>query len=379
MPRSFVTAVLAAFLLTPVAVGAQDEDTARALFGGDRYAAGQDFEINEPTRGDLFAAGEEVALEADVDGAAHLAGRRVQVQADIGGAVYAAGYEIELEGDFAGPMSLFAAEITIDGTVGGNLRAFASDLSIDGVLGGSAILGADELNLDATVAGDLMLSANRIEFGDEARVTGQVILYAEEGAAPEIPERVAPADRIEVRDPGEWDTDARLDPAEFRRAAQRAAIRGFILSVLFVAALATIAVVVAPQHVADWRARALAEPGRNLLWGFLTTSVLMGGGLVLAMTVIGLPLLPGAFFVAGFAGFAGYVLGSYVLGVALWQRFGNEIPTEILPRVGLAVLGAFVAGVGGLVPFLGWLFIMALALFGLGALVNHHRSDTQPD
>jgi hypothetical protein len=37
-------------------------------------------------------------------------------------------------------------------------------------------------------------------------------------------------------------------------------------------------------------------------------------------------------------------MGAYMLGVGLWQRLGNEIPTDILPKAGLALLGAFVMG-----------------------------------
>src|SRR6056297_3150736 len=122
--------------------------------------------------------------------------------------------------------------------------------------------------------------------------------------------------------------------------ARTAAITGFFVSVLTVAALAAAALAIAPGHVAQWREKALSAPGQSFVAGFLLVSTIAGAGFVLALTVIGIPLLFAALFLAGLVGYAGYVMGAYVFGVGLWVRFGNEIPTDILPKAALELLGA---------------------------------------
>ena len=73
---------------------------------------------------------------------------------------------------------------------------------------------------------------------------------------------------------------------------------------------------------------------------------------------------------AGALIFAGYVAGSYVLGVGLWQAAGRPLPDDIGHKAGLAMLGALVAGLVALVPMLGWLAWFALVFLGLGALAS---------
>lgn len=375
MTRAALAGILTALSLVALPVGAQDrdDDTARLAFGGDRYAAGDDMRFDEATEGDLFAAGETLELNAPTGGAVHMAGRIIEVDAAPGGALYAAGYEVSVSADVAGAATLFGAEVAVEGEVGGNLRLFAQDAEITGALGGSALIAARDLLLDAPVAGDLMVTADEIEWGDAARVDGRVILYVEEGETVGVPERVAPADRVEQREREAFEGDIGASVADLRQTALRAAVMGFVLSVLFVAALATGAVAAAPDRVAHWRETALARPGGSLVAGFLLLSTIVGSGFVISLTVIGIPLLPALLLIAGLAGYAGYVLGSYILGVGIWLRLGNPMPEDVLPKAGLAALGALVAGLVGLIPFLGWLVVLALCFVGLGAIALHSR------
>jgi hypothetical protein len=362
-------ALAAALLALAPSSGHADDDTAELSFASDRYVAGSDIEIGAQTDGDLFAASEDLALEEPVLGATHLAARRLTIDAETG-TLYAFAYEIDLDAAVTGAASLFAAEVDMDAEIGGNLRLFAREAEVRGAVAGSALIAAQELDLNAPVAGDLMLAVESVEFGDDAVVTGQVIVYVEEGEDPvDIPARVADAARVEVRSIEAME-DRPGGFADMRQTARRAAVTGFIVSVLTVAALAAAALAIAPAHVAQWREQALAAPGRSFVAGFLLISTIAGAGLVLALTIIGIPLLFAALILAGLVGYAGYVMGAYILGVGLWVRFGNEIPTDILPKAGLALFGAFVIGVVALIPFLGWLVVLALALTGAGAIAT---------
>jgi hypothetical protein len=342
---------------------------AELSFASDRYVAGSDIEIGAQTDGDLFAASEDLRWRNRCWAPRIWPRRRLTIDAETG-TLYAFAYEIGLEADVTGAASLFAAEVDMDAEIGGNLRLFAREAEVRGAVAGSALIAAQDLDLNAPVAGDLMLAVESVEFGDDAVVAGQVIVYVEEGDDPvDIPARVADAARVEVRSIEAMD-DRPGGFADMRRTARRAAITGFIVSVLTVAALAAAALAIAPAHVAQWREQALSAPGQSFVAGFLLISTIAGAGLVLALTIIGIPLLFAALILAGLVGYAGYVMGAYMLGVGLWVRFGNEIPADILPKAGLALFGAFVIGVIALIPFLGWLVVLALALTGAGAIAT---------
>ena len=48
--------------------------------------------------------------------------------------------------------------------------------------------------------------------------------------------------------------------------------------------------------------------------------------------------------------------------------FGKPEPDNISDRAVAAGVGALTAGIVGLIPFLGWLFVLALVLSGIGAI-----------
>jgi hypothetical protein len=142
------------------------------------------------------------------------------------------------------------------------------------------------------------------------------------------------------------------------------------VGVATVAALAALTVAVAPEAVQRARERTLAHPLRSIGLGFVVLSALIGSGLVLAMTVVGLLLLPAAILFAVLGFVAGYVMGSYILGVGLWRSIGKPLPDTWQRKAGLAVLGAGVAGLIVLIPLVGWLIWLLLVFAGLGGIAG---------
>ena len=140
------------------------------------------------------------------------------------------------------------------------------------------------------------------------------------------------------------------------------------MGVLISGLIAGLVIAIAPKAVQDWRTLALTHPGRAIWSGFLVTSALAGSGFVLMLTIVGMFLLPVMLTITAFAIFAGYALGSYVLGVGLWLAGGRQMPDGVPGKFGLACLGALVAGLAWLVPVAGWFFVLGLTMLGIGTL-----------
>lgn len=351
------------------AVPALAQDAEEFTLGGDVYAAGSAVAVTTQTAGDAFLAGETVDVAAPVGGSAHLAGRYVDVAAPVAGNLYAAGQTVRVGAEVSGAASLAGAEVTVAQPVAGNLRAAAAQLRVNAEIGGSALLMAEELSLSAPILGDAWIAGDDIRFGPEATVAGRLVVYVDDPEEFAVPERVAAADRVSVREVEEAARDLPDPLREAGRQSVRAAVLGFLWAVLVVAAVSAFVVAVAPGWVASVRMAALDRPGRAVLAGFAGLSFLVGSGFVLALTVIGLLLLPATLLLSGLAGVAGYIAGSYVLGVGLWQRTGHAVPQDWPGKAGLAVLGALVAAVLSLIPVIGWIAVLGLVFLGLGGMV----------
>ena len=371
--RNLFLVVLAVFGLTfPGAAQDPDQQDRHTVFGGDRYLAGRSVLASDPTEGDLFAAGERVSISAPVGQSAHIAGRRLRVDASIGGALYAAGYEVRVDAPVAGAASLAGAEVLISEQIGGNLRATGSEVMVEAPVMGAAVLAGSEVVLSAAIAGDAAIAAESILFEEGASVAGQLTLYVDDPDEVVVPVSVAPADRVEILDAREFEPPrgdfwGAPQPSVFSQLVR------FVIGVIVVAAIAVLVALAVPERLAGMRARVQEHPWRSLWSGILGLSTIIGLGVVAALTVIGIPLLPAALLVAVLGGLAGYVLGTYFLGGALWRGLRREDPQTLMHKAALAGLGALAAALVGLIPYVGWLFMLALALTGLGAITTAFR------
>ena len=139
---------------------------------------------------------------------------------------------------------------------------------------------------------------------------------------------------------------------------------------LIVTGLAVALAALMPDRLAELRARSVDHPGQSLWSGFLGLSTLVGAGFVASLTIVGIILLPAAILLAVLAMLVGYVLGVYVLGGAIWNALGRAAPVDLASKALMALVGAVLAALVGLIPFLGWLFALALGLVGVGAMVR---------
>lgn len=358
--RAFIlTALVAVFTAAPLAA----EESAALEFGGDSFLAGSSVAYDGQGTDDLFMAGSNVRGVSAIEGSAHLAGRKVTMKGPVGGDAYLAGMDVALDGAVMGDATLAGYDVRV-GAVGGDLRIAGSFLNIAGPVAGYALIAGNEVRIDGVLEGDVSLAASAVEFAEGARIGGMLTVYEEEAGSLEIPPSVIPENRITRHDRSEWDDAAHHG----RRNAWQAAFGGFAIGVIMLTAIAVLVAALVPQTLADIRRGILDRPFRHLGIGFVTQSALAGSAILFAMTLIGMPLSPAAVLIALLAGFAGYVVAVYSFGVGLLLAFGRAEPGSIGQRALAAGVGAVSTAVIALIPVLGWLFVLALTLTGVGAI-----------
>jgi len=356
--------ILAAFI-SICAACAQAEEAETFRIGQDAFLAGSTVVHSDAGADDLFMAGETVRVEAPIAGSAHLAGRRVEIDQTIGGDLYAVGMDVFLRGALAGDASVSGYTVEIRDAVGEDLRASGANVTVAGPVAGTALLAGDILRIESAISGDVQLSARQVEFGPEARIDGMLTLLSEAPGDIEVPPHVIPEDRITRRQVEGWQRELRSVGA----VGWWQVLWRFLMGVLVTAALVALVAAVLPGPLAEMRRRLLAAPLRSLWFGFLGLSTMTGAAILLAMTLIGMFLTPAVLVLAILLGVAGYFIAVYAFGVGLLMAAGRAEPASLGERVLAGALGAVVAGLIGLVPLVGWLFVFALGLAGAGGLI----------
>jgi len=331
--------------------------------GGDLFRGGSVVIVDAPGLRDVFSAGGRIDLASPIAGAAHLAGRRIETRAEIGGSLYAFGQDIRVDAPVAASASLAGYDVTILGAIGGNLRVAGRTVALRAPVAGSALIAGDTVELAAAIAGDASIAAETLTFGEGAAIGGRLTLYSDPDSPIAVPASVIPAERIDSR------------PLEDRPMFEHmtgpgpaALLLGFTVGVLILAAFATLAGALAPRGMA--RLSAIINEGRfrALGYGFLTQATLIGGAILLVVTIIGVFLSPFVLLASLLLGAVGYVAAVYLLGEWVVTRFG-ALEADTLPEHALAALaGALLASLLVLIPFLGWFVFVALSLTGVGAI-----------
>ncbi len=336
-------------------------------FSGDVYLMGRSALHAGAGADDLFAMGDRVAVDGRLAGSAYLIGRNVTVREGVGINLYAAGNNVELRAPVGGDAMLMGADVLVGAPVAGDLRVGGDRVELTASIGDSALIGAGTIYLDAPVAGDAGLAASEVEFGPAARVDGILHLYGADPEALEVPESVAPPARIQWHPKSEW--DGVMSAGEDARGGFWAALKRLAQGIFMLGILATALAAIAPDFLASVRARALEAPLRSLWLGFLSLSAAIGSAVLLALSGLGLLLVPVSLLLALAVGLAGFLIGTYVLGVALMRFPGRSPPTSLGERAVAAFAGAVGIAILSLLPFLGWLVSLSLALWGAGGLM----------
>lgn len=260
---------------------------------------------------------------------------------------------VKVYGRVHGDVLAASGAVLVRGPVTGKVRSGLGAVEIQASVGGDVESAFGDVLVDSRVDGDVDVSRGDLLLGSRARVSGHVFvadgrIIREEGSVVRGAV-LSGADLTPTHAPVE-----RLDPS---------------LIVKLLAALLFVALAVPAATVARWRLPVAAgilarEPLRSLFAGVVSSAAVLVTAAVLAISVVGLPLLllllP-AYLALAFAGAltTAYYLGRGALAVAKLPVGGY---------ISVTVAGATLASALFLTPVVGSAIPLALALPGSGAV-----------
>ncbi|KNG91868.1 hypothetical protein ATO11_20330 [Pseudaestuariivita atlantica] len=307
------------------------------------------------TQGDLHVSGFDVKMSADVVEDAYAAGATVTISGSVDKDLSVAGFTVRLE-----PSA----------RVGENARLMAATLNIEAPIAGSLAATGRDVYLNAAVTGDARIFAKSLRFGPDARVDGQLIYSTEDKL--DVPTTVASPDRVrfEQVDTGRvWDEldNIREMPILPTMASM---LFGFLITLLFFVVLGAIALGFFPKRLETMRMSVSDAFGQTAILGVVGLSLLFGAVPVVALTIVGLPLVPIILLLIVATWTLSYALGAYAIATRLWFGLGGDADPGMLIR--LVILAAAIVAIALLnfIPFVGWVVNYTLVLLGLGAITR---------
>ena len=260
---------------------------------------------------------------------------------------------VEVHGQVEDDVHSGFGDILVKGEVLGDVEADFGDVSIEGPVDGDVEADFGDVYINAPVDGDVDVGHGDVELGPHARISGD--LTCESGQITGNTNAV------------EGDINAKsmtLDLDE-SHGPDILGFLGWLFAALAFTACAVLAAVIAPRPLAAAARRVGETPGRAFVYGIVSLPVFFVLCVVLAVTIIGIPLillLAPAFLAVLFFGalVAAFFLGTRILMFTGRYRVGNAMA---------AVVGALILAATTFIPILGDLIFYALCLLGTGAVI----------
>ncbi len=327
----------------------------------NRYLAGSQVTVDSPVAADLLAAGGQVTVRQAVGADAALAGGTVTVGAAINQDLRVAGGNVTVEQPVGG--ELFAAggtvSVTNTATVAGPVVIAGGDIRFDGRAAQGIKISGNTIRIAGQVDGNARLFGRQITLAPGARINGD-LTYASPNELPQAQLAAVSGKVVREATPEGWEGASNAAP-------HRAWFHpGFFLSML---ATGVLLLWLFP-HAAQAAGNAIRQaPGLSLLAGAALLLALPPAAVLLMVTLIGLPLGLGLFFLYPLLLLLSYLVAAVL--VAQWIAKAAKRPFEhgLLRQAGFLALALILLTLLMLVPFVGPLLVMLATLAGAGGWV----------
>ncbi|MFO0704618.1 MAG: polymer-forming cytoskeletal protein [Candidatus Andersenbacteria bacterium] len=386
MKRIFYLIIVAVLVVPFSASAAQfksgESITQQDKLSEDLYAAGQNLTVKGEVDGDVFGMAGIITLDGTVKQDANLTGGTITVgnvqddlrvgggtitiNGQVGDDAMVAGGTIHFSdaSKVSGDLSIAGGALILDGTVSGTTRIGAGDVQLNGTFDGPVFVQADRITINGKLNADSQLAARQVVVGDKAQIAGDVRYWQEKGA-------ISADNALKG---GSFTFDDSLAIKQQDGAFAGPLLMFMLFSLLSAALVLALFVHFDKDNKSEKAARLLsAQYWKSLLTGLIFYIVTPVLGLLLCVTLIGLPI--GLFVLAmyGFIMYAAPIIAALVLtkwiDLRRTKQFGKW--ATFFVALGLLVALKLIAWI----PFVGMLLLLLIVPAALGAKLQVLRAE----
>ncbi len=327
-----------------------------AIKPGSVYVAGNNITINATVDGSLYCAGGHITVNGSVHGDINCAGQDITINGSVQGSVKLAGGTLSLGNKVGSDVSLFGQTATVrsNATVAGDINAGVQNLTIDGTVTRSVVAGVQSLNMNGKVGSMNIVDAQSLSLGKNARVSGDLNYQSE--------------DELKL------DSNKIGGAVHYHKPQPRHQVNPLHTLALVFATFAVTALILtlaAPRWVDRSAGIAKAKFGYVMLFGVLGVFTMPVLAVVLALTVVGLPLA------------LMMILAWLLLLMLSGTFFAYFIGALILPRVANILVRLFVGLVATaallVIPYsIGVFSVLIMLIMGTGIILTTLLHNYQP-
>ena len=334
--------------------------------------AGKSLVVDGIVHGDVYCAGQNVVISGLVDGDVLCAGQTIRITGVVTGNTRMLGQTIDISGTVRRNVSIVSQTATLarEGSVNGEILFAGQTTALSGLVR-RAVSGAGQTAmLNGTVNGDVWFAGQSIVLGDKAVIAGNFTYTSPTQI--QVPKTASISGTV---------TYTQVEKAKFKKneavvsAARRGArFGGIFFSILWNIIVAALAVYFLPKVVAKIFEQMKQKPWKVGLRGFLLLIVVPVVGVMLLITIIGIPFAIVLFMLYGLAISFSRIFPALLVGESLVKRF---LPKKKESRWWPVVIGVSVSWLVFNIPIIGGFLSFAAVCWGLGGMAKAFRNQKE--
>ena len=321
----------------------------------DLYIAGSNITIDGTVNGDLVAVGNTITVNGEVKGSIIAAAQTINVNGKSGRAARLAAQTVNINGNMSGDLVVFCSEINIarQAQVGRDFLFGASNVRVEGLVGRNVKGGGNEVTIANSVGGNVDLTVDKLTLAPGANIQGDLTYTSENDA--------------NIQSGAEVGGKSTHNVPEVKKPAPFSGIGGKLLGFLMALVTGVIIILIASRRSASIADSIRSRPLASLGWGAAILFATPVAAIIVCITVIGIPVGLIALVLYAIAIYISQVFVGLLLGQLIIERFRGVESKAIM--IGALALGLFILTLLQWIPYLGFWVGLAVALFGLGAMV----------
>lgn len=341
------------------------------------FKAGENLLIPEKILNDAYLVASNGSVDADIMNDLYIAGGQVTINSNVGQDLVVTGGRVVVMGDVIGDIRILGGQVSIYGKVGEDVLVAGGQVEVGkkAFVNGNMYVASGALLLDGQIKGELKGFTGTFIFngtvGKDMNVTTEDQFVI--SPASKILGNLEYKSKTEIIIPAEV-VKGKTSFIKLERGDYMKKFTGwFLMHKFFVylsaLLLALILVLYAPKFTISAGEKIHKSAMKALGLGLLTMFSVMIGGVILMITMVGIPLALIAFAGLAMSMYIGQIfVASWIGGMMFSYKKGK---TEIgkMKLFGIWALALFIYHAVCLIPFVGWAANMVLCLTGLGSLV----------
>ena len=214
--------------------------------------------------------------------------------------------------------------------------------------------------VDGIVDGDAVAVGGTIHLGEEAIIHGDVVTIG--GDIDQAEGSMIYGDIVDV---GAFNFENIFEGKHFF-GGHRGIPKFFtIIQLIGLLALVLLLSVLIPTELSTVASNIKNEPIIMFLWGMLGVILIVPLAVMLAISIIGIALIPLEVLAVFLASLIGYIAVAIIIGKKLLRALNNNNPSVVLS----AILGVLILWLIGLIPFFGSIVKAIALIIGFGAVI----------